>query len=125
MVKSVFNIATTDAIWVSKRVSSGRTSGELVFHPLVEDLPVGAGPSGENFPSPFNQFQSIGPKKFQIPIPLATYVHNLPFVRILLSFHQTVPKRFSGNLTVLIGGLIIKTYKIVVADCIPRMRVCA
>ena len=100
-VKSVFNIATTCAIWASKRVSSGRTSGELVFHPLVEDLPVGAGPSGENFPSPFNQFQSIGQKKFQIPIPRLTYVHNLPFVNILSQFNESLTFCVLQKVTVL------------------------
>ena len=54
-----------------------------MFDAIFEGVPVGAGPSGENFPSPFNQFQSIGQKKFQIPIPRVSYVHNLEFVRIL------------------------------------------
>ena len=77
MVKSVFNIATTGAIWAPKRVNSGRKSSELVFHLHFGGVAVVVRPSGENFPSPFNQFQSIGQKKFQIPIPRATYVHNL------------------------------------------------
>ncbi len=122
MVKSVFNIATTGAIWAPKRVNSGRTSGELVFHLQFGGVAVVVRPSGENFPSPFNQFQSIGQKKFQIPIPRVTYVHNLSFVIILRAFNETVPKRFSGNLTVLIGGLIIKTYKIYNIKKIPNIR---
>ena len=76
-MKRVLNIATTGAIWVPKRVRNFGFFGEAVFHPLIEGLPVVARPSGENFPSPLVQFQSIGQKKFQIPTPHATYVHNL------------------------------------------------
>ena len=82
-MKSVFNIATTGAIWVSKRVNSGRTSSELVFRLQFGGVAVVVRPSGENFPSPFNQFQSIGPKKIQIPIPRLRYDTNLPFVLYL------------------------------------------
>ena len=63
-----------------KRVRNFGFFGELVFHPPFEGLPVVVRPSGENFPSPFNQFQSIGEKKFQIPIPHVTYVTNLSFL---------------------------------------------
>ena len=69
-----------------KRVRNFGFFSEPVFHPLFEGLPVVARPSGENFPSPFNQFQSIGEKKIQIPIPCATYMTNLQFRTLWVHF---------------------------------------
>ena len=67
---------------MQKRVRNFGFFSEPVFDAIFEGVPVVARPSGENFPSPFNQFQSIGEKKIQIPIPHVTYVTNLPFVII-------------------------------------------
>ena len=100
-MRSVLNITTTCAIWVQKRVRNFGFFGELVFHPPFEGLPVVARPSGENFPSPFNQFQSIGPKKFEIPTPLLTYVCNLQFVILLRQLNESVTFCPLENLTVL------------------------
>ena len=100
-MRSVLNITTTGAIWVQKRVRNFGFFSELVFHPPFEGLPVVARPSGENFPSPFNQFQSIGEKKFQIPIPHATYVTNLSFVLILCKLNESFTFCILENLTVL------------------------
>ena len=64
----------------SKIIQNDRARRGLVFHLQFGGVAVVARPSGENFPSPFNQFQSIGPKKFQIPILPATYAYELPFL---------------------------------------------
>ncbi len=74
---------------------------ELVFHPQFGGVAVVVRPSGENFPSPFNQFQSIGQKKFQIPIPRATYVHNLSFVPILRQLNESLTFCILEKVTVL------------------------
>ena len=79
-VSSVTGTPTTCAKNVSKVRQNIENLSELVFHPRFGDVPVVARPSGENLPSPFNQFQSTGEKNFQIPIPHVTYVTNLEFV---------------------------------------------
>ena len=44
-----------------------RARREVMFHLRFGGVPVVVRPSGENFPSPLGQFQSIRPKIFQIP----------------------------------------------------------
>ena len=56
---------------------------DRVFHPENRGVPVVVRPSGENFPSPFNQFQSIGQKKIRIPIPRLRYATDSSFVPIV------------------------------------------
>ena len=68
---------------------------EVMFHLRFGGfggVPVVVRPSGENFPSPSGQFQSIGQKKFQIPTWEATHETKLSFLRIVVPFPPICPK---------------------------------
>ena len=91
-MSSVTSTATTGAESAPKPseiIQNDRARRELVFHLRFGGVPVVARPSGENFPGPSNQFQSIGQKNLQIPIPDVTYLPHLSFRDEVVSFTPT------------------------------------
>ena len=82
-VSSVTGTPTTCAKNVSKVRQNIENLSELVFHPRFGGVPVVERPSGENFPSPLGQFQSIGQKNFRFQYRTSPMHNNYHFLTSL------------------------------------------